>query len=97
MGFHRGSGADRQGDNDEKGETASDIITRIISGYRRDGYFKRIFINGTNYDATEAVFFINEVKTIFQIIKANNLQSKEVTVLISASNKYASKKRIPSI
>lgn len=76
----------------KKEETASDIITRIISGYRRDGYFKRIFINGTNYDATEAVFFINEVKTIFQIIKANNLQPKEVTVLISASNKYASKK-----
>lgn len=76
----------------KKGETATDIISRIISAYRRDGYFKRIFINGTNYDATEAVFFINEVKTIFQIIKANNLQPKEVTVLISTSNKYASKK-----
>ena len=76
----------------KKGESASDIISRIISDYRRDGYFKRIFINGNNYDATEAVFFINEVKTIFQIIKANNLQPKEVTVLISASNKYASKK-----
>lgn len=76
----------------KKGETASDIISRIITDYRRAGYFKRIFINGTNYDATEAVFFINEVKTIFQIIKANNLQPKEVTVLISASNKYASKK-----
>lgn len=76
----------------KKGETSADIITRIISDYRRDGCFKRIFINGTNYDATEAVFFINEVKTIFQIIKANNLQPKEVTVLISASNKYASKK-----
>lgn len=75
-----------------KGETASDIISRIISDYRRNGYFKRIYVNGTNYDATEAVFFINEVKTIFQIIKANNLQPKEVTVLISASNKYASKK-----
>lgn len=76
----------------KKGETASNIISRIISDYRCNGYFKRIFINGTNYDATEAVFFINEVKTIFQIIKANNLQPKEVTVLISASNKNASKK-----
>lgn len=76
----------------KKGETATDIISRIISDYRRDGYFKRIYINGTNYDATEAVFFINEVKTIFQIIKTNNLQPKEVTVLISTSNKYASKK-----
>ena len=58
------------------GESASDIISRIISDYRRDGYFKRILINGTNYDATEAVFFINEVKTIFQIIRSEEHTSE---------------------
>jgi len=37
------------------------------------------------------VFFINGVKTIFQLISENNLMPGEVTILISSTNKYADK------
>ncbi|MDE7436890.1 MAG: hypothetical protein K2M93_00245 [Muribaculaceae bacterium] len=73
----------------KKGESAQSIVTKIISGYRKDGFFARKIVNGVTCEAKESVFFINEVKTILQIIKDNSLLPDEVTVLISSSNKYA--------
>lgn len=74
-----------------KGESAQTIISRIISDYRRDGYFERKIVDGKTCEAKEAVFFINEVKTIFQIVRDNQIVPGEVTILISSSNKYADK------
>ncbi len=74
-----------------KDETTQSILTDIISKYRRDGYFAHKIVNGVNVEAKEIVVFVNEVKTILQIIKDNNLRPDEVTVLVSSSNKYAPK------
>lgn len=74
-----------------KGETPITIFSDIIRKYRRDGYFARKIINGHEYKSTEAVVFINEVKTILKIIQQNNLMPTETTILISESNKEVKK------
>lgn len=66
------------------------ILGSIIANFRRDGYFACKIINGQSVYAKEAVIFVNEVKTIYQIITNNNLKPSEVTILISASSKYVS-------
>ena len=72
-----------------KDESAQSILKDVISKYRRDGYFAHKIVNGVNVEAKEVVVFVNEVKTILQIIKDNNLRPDEVTVLVSSSSKYA--------
>lgn len=71
------------------GESAQSILRGIISDYRKNGYFARKNVNGSDFYATEVVVFVNEVKTILDIIQKNNLRPDEVTILISSSNKYA--------
>lgn len=75
----------------KKCESARTIISRIISDYRRTGNFARNIINGTICEAKEAVFFINEVKTILEIVKENKLPPSDTTILISSSNKHVAK------
>lgn len=65
------------------------ICTRIIEDYRRKGYFEKKLYNNQVCYAREICIFLNEVKTISQIIVANNLQPSEVTILVSENNKYA--------
>lgn len=72
-------------------ESSNSICQRIIQKYRDNGYFERKRWNGAEVFSREAVFFLNDVKAILQIIKANNLNPAAVNVLCSASNKYLSK------
>lgn len=65
------------------------ICTEIISKFREKGYFERKVYNGQVCYAREICIFLNEVKTIKQIIVTNNLQPSEVTILVSENNKYA--------
>lgn len=74
-----------------KGETPITIFSDIIRNFRRDGYFAKKIINGKECKSTEAVVFINEVKTIMKIILQNNLVPTETTILISESNKEVKK------
>ena len=74
----------------KKSETPASIFKDIVNQYRNTGCFARKIINGNTYRATEAVIFVNEVRTILKMITDNNLKPEEVTILISQSNKYAS-------
>ena len=76
-----------KGEMMKQGESPCTICTRIIQEYRTNGYFAKKILNGQEKQAKEAVFFVNEVKTIRQIIQKNNLLPKETTILISTSNK----------
>lgn len=71
-----------------KGQSPASICRDIISNYNKDGYFAQKIINGTQVQSKEVVIFLNDVRTIVQIIKSNNLNPKEVNVLCSSSNKY---------
>lgn len=73
-----------------EGESAQSILKGIISDYRRYGYFAGKIVDGVYVEAKEVVVFVNEVRTILNIIKENRLSPNEVTVLVSSSNKYVS-------
>lgn len=73
------------------GESPCTIFSKIIKDYRSKGYFARKYIQGREIQSKEAVVFVNEVKTIIQIIKSNNLSPAETTILVSNSNKEVDK------
>ena len=64
---------------------------RIISDFKRDGIFDTVTVNGISYNSTEAVFFINDVRNILNIIKGCSLRPDEVNILVSdcSENKKA--------
>ena len=72
----------------KKGESAETLCSRIIQDFRTNGYFARKIINGQMVYSTEACIFLNEVKSIRNIITRNNLEPDEVTILCS-ENKAA--------
>ena len=76
----------------KKGETARSICVKVIKDFQNNGYFARKRIGGVTVKSIEAVFFINEVATILQIIKDASLDPNDVNVLCSVSNK-----RIPEL
>ena len=76
----------------KKKETARSICVKVIKDFQKNGYFARKRIGGVTVYSLEAVFFLNEVATILQIIKEAKLDPKDVNVLCSASNK-----RIPEL
>lgn len=53
----------------------------IISEFRQRGYFKSTFVNGKEIFSREAVFFINSVNTIVNIIKKCGLSPDEALIL----------------
>ena len=69
-------------------QSSKSICKEIIEGYRKNGYFARKIVNGIQEFSSEVVIFLNDVRTIVQIIKENNLHPDEVNVLCSPSNKY---------
>ena len=69
-------------------QSSKGICKGIIQDYRSNGYFAQKVINGAVVSSTEVVIFLNDVRTIVQIIEENNLQPDEVNVLCSPSNKY---------
>ena len=69
-------------------QSSKGICKGIIQDYRSNGYFAQKVINGAVVSSTEVVIFLNDVRTIVQIIEENQLQPDEVNVLCSLSNKY---------
>lgn len=69
----------------KKGESAESLCRSIIERYRQTGYFERKVINGNIVYSREACIFINEVRSIRNIIIDNNLKSDEVSILCSDS------------
>ena len=76
-------------------KSTTDTVTRIINDFKRDGVFDGITVNGVSYNSTEAVFFINDVRNILNIIKSNALRPDEVNILISDCNE--NKKAISTV
>ncbi len=71
-------------------QSSKSICKDIITEYRRDGYFAQKVIDGNVINSTEVVIFLNDVRTIVQIIKENCLNPDDVNVLCSPSNKRVS-------
>lgn len=67
----------------KKDESAEKICSNIIRDFRANGYFARKVVNGQVVYSTEACIFLNEVRSIINIIVKNNLKPDEVTVLCS--------------
>lgn len=67
----------------KKDESAEKICSRIIKDFRANGYFARKVVDGQVVYSTEACIFLNEVRSIINIIVKNNLKPDEVTVLCS--------------
>ncbi len=77
-------------DNGRLGAT----IKRLIGKYRDGGFFEEKIWNGQRVQAEEALFFLNNVKAIVDIIKANGLTPADTTIIcaINDKNKTALKK-----
>ena len=77
-------------DNGRLGAT----IKRLIGKYRDKGFFEEKIWNGQRVQAEEALFFLNNVKAIVDIIKANGLTPADTTIIcaINDKNKTALKK-----
>lgn len=69
----------------KKDETPRTICRELIDNYRHDGYFARKIVGGEVVYSREICIFINEVRTIVNIIKDNELRPEEVTILCSDS------------
>lgn len=67
----------------KKDESAEKICSRIIRDFKTNGYFARKVVNGQVVYSTEACIFLNEVRSIINIIVKNNLKPDEVTILCS--------------
>ena len=67
----------------KKDESAEKICGRLIKDFRSNGYFARKVVNGQVVYSTEACIFLNEVRSIINIIVKNGLKPDEVTVLCS--------------
>lgn len=68
-------------------QSSKGICKRIIQDFRNNGHFAQKVINGSLVNSTEVVIFLNDVRTIVQIIEENKLHPDEVNVLCSPSNK----------
>ena len=67
----------------KKDESAEKICSNIIRDFKKNGYFERKIVNGQVVYSTEACIFLNEVRSIINIIVKNNLKPDEVTILCS--------------
>lgn len=79
----------------KKGEDAKSICLGIIQDYKSkdkaNRYFETKVWNGQQVFSREAVFYLNEVRTIEEIIEEAGLCAKEVKILVAGSNEYARK------
>lgn len=69
----------------KKGESAEKLCNQLIRRYRENGYFERKVVHGNIVHSYEACIFLNEVKSIRNVIRQNNLKPEEVTILCSES------------
>lgn len=68
-------------------ETPVSICSKIISDFKTNGFFKTKKVNGIEVYSREVVIYLNEVKTVLEIIEANQLDPKDVNVICSLSHK----------
>lgn len=54
---------------------------KIIEGYRSTGYFAEKLVNGKIERATQAVFFLNDVRDILSIIKQCQLKPEDTNII----------------
>ena len=73
MGYYRGS--------------LAATVKRIIDKYRAEGFFEEKAVKGNYVCAREALFFVNNVKAITGIIKANGLTPADTTVICAITEK----------
>ena len=59
---------------------------QIIQKFNNDGYFEEKMIDGYTVRSTEAVFFMNNVKMIREIIKANSLTPGNTNVICAQTD-----------
>ena len=69
-------------------QNAKSICREIIDGYRKNGYFAVKYTGGAPVYSRECVFFLNDLRTIVQIIEENSLNPDDVNVLCSPSNRH---------
>lgn len=62
-------------------------VQKIIHRYRATGAFDTMEIDGKTYNSMEAVFFINNVRDIVEIIKNSKLRPEEVNILVANDSK----------
>ena len=60
--------------------------THIIQGFRDRGYFKGKICDGQAVYSNEAVFYINDVGSIKEIIKANQLTPDDTNIICAVNN-----------
>ena len=60
--------------------------SRIIQRYFDEGCFERKLYQGQEFDATEAVFFLNDVKQVIGIIKDNGLIPENTNVICARTD-----------
>jgi len=70
----------------KKGESSRSICKRIIEEYRTTGYFAQKIIDNRIVQSHEVCIFLNDVKSIINIIRDNLLDPNEVNVLCSRGN-----------
>ena len=64
-------------------KSTTETAMSIINDFKRDGVFDCINVNGISYNSKEAVFFINDVRNILNIIKSCCLRPDEVNILVA--------------
>lgn len=65
----------------QKMATTQAAICEIIESYRKRGRFSSKVIDGIRHDSTEAVFFINSVKDIIDVVKKAGLTTADTRVI----------------
>lgn len=69
----------------KRDETPRTVCKRIIEDYKKNGYFACKRWNGQVVWSRQITIFLNEVKTIMNVINDNKLQPSEVSILCSES------------
>ncbi len=62
-------------------------IIQVIDQFKVNGYFEAAIIEGKQVKSQQAVFFVNEVRTIMAICKHYDFTDKDVNILCSESSK----------
>lgn len=76
------------------GKSVLDLSSDIIEKYK-SGNGRTILINGEPFTSSEAVFYINNVGDITRIIRKNNLDPSETTIICSSTSE--NKKKIQEL
>ena len=71
-------------------KSVSKLCSELISFYK-EGKGKATMVDGKEFRAKEAVFYINDVSIIKSVIKKNNLKADEVNIICSAKSENIKK------